>query len=119
MRSEGEEARPSRGKEVVCIEILDNSSQQFNATLFQPNGLLNPNDTKLDEVAKRIVIDNKEKFEAMALCVGRMHTSGASLAGSGVAFAIAPGMIRTSLMVLPTCRSSTLTEQRFALDLSL
>lgn len=82
-----------RGRGVICFEITNNPNQKFNAVPFDIGGSVNENDPKLDAPTKQVLVDNLEQFQALGYRVGRMH-SRALNAGSGVTFAVAPGMLR-------------------------
>ncbi len=87
-----EDAFSHHGREIVCVDITDNPNQKFNVALFDyPCCLDVEEEGNLEAPVKQILRDNKEKFEALACKVGRMHTRAALDARSGVTFAVAPG----------------------------
>lgn len=79
-----------RGREFVCIEMTPD--QKYNTSILSMDGSIDMSDNRLDESTKRLVLENKTKFEMMARSVGRVHSTTGVMSGSGVIFAVAPGI---------------------------
>jgi len=65
---------------------------QTNIVLFQQDTSISPNADRLDTPTLALLTPNRLKLEEMGRRVGRIHTY---MVGSGVCFAVAPGLLLT------------------------